>query len=69
MSRLGHIIQDVICMLNSLKLSQVLFAKRSANTAAHALARYAKDLIEDVVWIEDSPPPAVKAVYLDSISI
>ena len=68
-SRLGHIIQDVICMLNSLRLSQVLFAKRSANTATHALARYAKDLIEDVVWIEDSPPPAMEAVYLDSISI
>ena len=69
MSRLGHITQDVICMLNSLRLSQVPFAKRSANTAAHALARYAKDLIEDVVWIEDSPPPAMEAVYLDSISI
>ena len=57
-SQLGHIIQDVICMLNNLRWSQVLFAKRSANTVAHALARYAKDLIEDVVWIEDSPPPS-----------
>ena len=40
-----------------------------ANTAAHALARYAKDLLEDIVWIEDSPPPAEEALYLDSISI
>ncbi|XP_075633692.1 uncharacterized protein LOC142606188 [Castanea sativa] len=69
MSWLGHILQDVICMLNGLRWLQVLFAKRSANTVAHALARYAKDLLEDVVWLEDSPPLVVEALYCDSISI
>ncbi|KAL4600037.1 hypothetical protein ACB092_11G169100 [Castanea dentata] len=68
-SRLGQILQDMVCMINSLRWSQVLFVKRSANTVAHALARYAKDILDEIVWIEDSPPPAVEALYFDSNSI
>lgn len=68
-SRLGHILQDMVCMINSLRWSQVLFVKRSANTMAHALARYAKDILDEVVWIEDSPPLAVEALCFDSNSI
>ena len=56
-SWLGHILQDVLCLLNRLSWVQVAFVKRSANNVAHVLARYAKDLVEDIVWIEDSPPP------------
>ena len=62
-SRLGHILQDVVCMINRLRWSQVLFAKRSANTVAHALARCAKDIPDEVVWIGDS------ALYFNSNSI
>ncbi|XP_075649936.1 uncharacterized protein LOC142620457 [Castanea sativa] len=69
LSRLGHILQDVFCMLNSFSLMQVHFVKRSANNVAHVLARYAKDLIEDVVWIEDPPPPAEAALLFYSMSI
>lgn len=69
LSRLDHILQNVICMLNGLRWSQVLYAKWSVNTVVHALTRYAKDLLEDVVWLEDSPPPVVEALYCDSISI
>ena len=41
---------------------------RSVNGVAHSLARYVKHLGEDFVWLEDSPPPALEALYLDSIS-
>ncbi|XP_023894126.1 uncharacterized protein LOC112006058 [Quercus suber] len=44
-SRWGHILQDVVCMLNGLRWSQVQYVIRSANTVAHALARYAKDVL------------------------
>ena len=37
---------------------------RSANVVAHSLARYTKHLDEDIVWLEDSPPPALEALYL-----
>ena len=68
-SRVGHILQDVLCLLNVFGWSQVQFAKRSANTVAHLLARHAKNGSHDVIWMEESPPPVVQAVYLDSISI
>ena len=68
-SWLGHILQDVACMISGLRWTQVLFARRGANTAAHALARYAKDILDEVVWIKDSPPPTVEALYFDSNSI
>ena len=41
---------------------------RSANGVAYSLACYAKHLGEDIVWLEDSPPSALEALYLDSIS-
>ena len=52
-SWLGHILQDMLCMLDRLRWVQIVFVKRSANNVAHVLARYAKDLVEDIVWIKD----------------
>ena len=68
-SRFGHILQDVLCLLNGFGWSQVQFAKRSANTVAHLLARHAKFGSHDVIWMEESPPLVDQAVYLDSIYI
>ena len=36
---------------------------------AHSLAKYAKNINEVVYWIEDSPLPAVEALYQDSLRI
>ena len=41
----------------------------SANRVAHSLGCYARHIDEDIVWLEDSPPPALEALYLDSLSI
>ena len=68
-SWLGHVLQDVLCLLDRLSRVQVGFVTRSANNVAHILARYAKDLVEDIVWIEDSPPLVVEALYLDSFNV
>ncbi|XP_030939482.1 uncharacterized protein LOC115964280 [Quercus lobata] len=68
-SWVGHILQDVLCLLNDFRWSQVQFAKRSANTVAHLLARHAKGRSHDVIWLEESPPPVLQVLYLDSISI
>ena len=68
-SRVGHILQDVLCLLNDFRWSQVQFAIRSANTVAHLLARHAKSESHDVIWLEESPLPVVQALYLNSISI
>ena len=68
-SWLGHILQYVISMLNRLSWSTVAFIKRSVNTIAQVLARYAKDQLEDVVCTEESPPPIVEDLSFDSTSI
>lgn len=44
------------------------YVKRSANTVAHSLARYASLIIEDICWMEKSPPPALEALYMNSVS-
>ena len=36
---------------------------------AHSLASYAKNLSDEMYWLEDSPPPAVEALYQDSLHI
>ena len=37
---------------------------------AHVLAQYARNTLdEDLNWMEDSPPPALEALYHDSLSI
>ena len=36
---------------------------------AHVLARYAKDVTKDIVWLEDTPPPAIEALYHDSLHL
>ena len=34
---------------------------------AHALAKHARNLIDDLYWIEDTPLPAADALYYDSL--
>ena len=36
---------------------------------AHSLARYARNLSDEMYLIEDSPPLAVEALYQDSLHI
>ena len=69
LSWLWHIFHDVICFLNDLRWSEVHYAKRSANSVTHSLVKYAKYVLSDVIWLEDSPSPAVEALYTNSISI
>lgn len=65
-SRLGHIYEDISCMALNLQTFTVSCARRSANSAARALARYARQVYDEVVWLEESPPPILEALYLDN---
>ena len=64
-SRLGHIIQDIHCLSQGLRWVSFRCVNRDANSVAHVLARYAKHVREDMYWMEDVPPPARNALYLD----
>ena len=47
----------------SLQEFSVSYAKRSANSIAHSLAKYAKQIDYEIVWLEESPLPALEALY------
>ena len=34
----------------------------SANFVAHSLAKYARYVDDELIWLEDSPPPAMEAL-------
>ena len=69
MSRLGHVYKDIKCIAASLRRLEVSFVKRSANAVAHALAKYARQIDDEVVWPEEDPLPAVEAMYCDSLNL
>ena len=64
-SRLGVIYDDIGCLAASLSYVSFTCIRCNANSVAHSLARYANGLVEEVVWLEDSPPPARDALYFD----
>ena len=64
-SRLGVIYDDIGFLAAGLTYASFSCIRRNANSVAHLLARYANGLVEEVVWLEDSPPPALDALYFD----
>ena len=66
-SRLGNILEDIHCLVSALRWCFVSCVKRSANTVAHSLARFARNVSDELVWIKDSPQPAREALYTDSL--
>ena len=65
-SRLGLIYEDIWCLAVGFRSTSVICVRRSANSVAHALARFARLIENEIVWMEEDPPPAVDALYLDS---
>ncbi|KAL0015414.1 hypothetical protein SO802_002483 [Lithocarpus litseifolius] len=68
-SRLGHIYKDIQCLAAGFRSYSVSFVKRSANGVARALAHFAKNVDDELVWLEESPPPALEALYHDSYHV
>ena len=68
-SRLGHIYEDIQCISAGLRSFVVSFVKCSANSVAHALAKHASQVDDELVWLEDCPQPASEALYFDSLGL
>ena len=64
-SRLGVIYDDIGFLAAGLSYVSFSCIRRNANTVAHSLARYANGLVEEVLWLEDSLPPTLDALYFD----
>ncbi|KAK9992914.1 hypothetical protein SO802_022617 [Lithocarpus litseifolius] len=55
MSRLGHIVQDIQWLATGLRWAYFSHVNQGANSVAHLLARHAKNVSGDMVWMEDTP--------------
>ncbi|XP_065626120.1 uncharacterized protein LOC136066171 [Quercus suber] len=69
LSRLGHVFDDIQVLISGLRWVEVLWVKRSANLVSHSLARHAKNISNDVILLEDSPPLALASLYHDYSAI
>ena len=47
----------------------VSFVKRSANFVAHALAKHARQVDDELVWLEDCPQLTLEALYFESLGL
>ena len=43
--------------------------KREGNMVAHSFARFARNIVEDLYWMEDEPLPVVDALLHDRLHI
>ena len=68
-SRLGHLYEDIWCLCTGLRAASVGWVSRTANGVAHCLAKFARGLVDEIVWLEKSPPPALEALHLDLLKI
>ena len=53
-------------MIAGFRSFSVNCVRRSANVVAYVLARFVRLSDNETVWLEEDPPPAVDALYLDS---
>ena len=68
-SLLGNVVDDIRHLIRGLHWSAICCIRRSGNQVAHVLAQHARFTIdEDLYWLEDSPPPAIDALYHDLLS-
>ena len=65
-SRLGHIYDDICTLATGFRSCIIGCVKRSDNFVTHSLAHFASHLDEELVWLEESLPPAFDALYLDA---
>ena len=69
LSLLGNVYDDIRCLIEELRRMEISCVRQNVNSVAHSLDRYARQVDDDFVWIEESPPSALEALYLDSLSI
>ena len=63
------IIEDVKCLMNGMQNVYVNSIRGEGNMVAHGFVRFAKNVSEDMYWLEDSPPPVVDELYFDMLNL
>ena len=66
LSRLGLIYEDIWCLTAGFRSISTNCARCNANSVAHALAKSARLIDDEILWMEEDPKLVVDALYLDS---
>ena len=62
-SMLENVIRDIQHLLRHLQWVQIECTRRRGNRVAHVLAQFARNVIDEMYWMEDVPPIAREALY------
>ena len=65
-SLLGNVVDDIHHLIHGLHWAMTNQIRRGGDKVAHVLAQHARNLDDDLYWMEDSPPPALAALYHDA---
>ena len=65
-SLLGNVVEDIKHLIKGLQWVSISHIKRSGIKVAPMLMQHARTIIEDLYWIEDSPPPVIEQLYQDA---
>ena len=63
--------EDVQYFVCGLQFASISCIKEGGggNMVTHVLAWYAKNIIDEMYWLEDSPPPVVDALFIIYVSM
>ena len=50
LSRLGHLYGDIQCISSGLRVVSISCVCHSANSMAHSLAKFARGIVDEIVW-------------------
>ena len=65
-SLLGNVVGDIQHLIRNLQWVRIDCVRRGGNRVAHVLAQFARNITEDMYWMEDVPPIAREALYQDA---
>ena len=61
----GHIVDDIRHNISGRQFVAFSCVKREGNMVAHSLARFSRNIVDELYWMEDEPLPAVDALNHD----
>ena len=65
----GHVVDDIRSYFLGWQFVGLSCVKKEGNMVAHSLARFARNIVDVLYWMEDEPPPAVDALHFDRLHI
>ena len=65
-SLLGNVIGDIHHLIRNLQWVRIECTRHGGNRVTHELAQFARNISQDLFWMEDVPPIAREALYQDA---